>query len=967
MAKNLIFQFDKITTGFSGLVLARVDYRIFYDDQSLLYTVEVKPSSSAAAWRTLNQEDYINSVSEIPDGVVSAYSYCAGGSLIEFISKNTPGQNLWPFAFQRVTANSSQCQPTVRPFSVTATGYNPTASGNDGRIVAVANSPSGSVTYTLRRAAEIATIESKTGTFTQLPAGTYYVRAVDWYVQTPEVEVILLASAAVEYGLFAFTEVTTSSLRKPLRINIRKQGFTGAARETCVVNMDSVRLSRKGSTNELGYAPILSSSMEFSLLSEDIRDWTVLYTQDDREYLIEMSVSGEVVFAGYLLPELSDQQHRRGNHKANFTASDGLSTLKDVDFLDADARPYSGAWKLSEIVKLCLKAAMPQANVLFAVEWYPVRDSAGLSFTNVSGNALSEQIIDIGAFYTESGSTKTPDCAAVLTRILERNNLQVGQYGKDFLLHHPLSQSTENIVAYYTENGVEKSIMLSRYSISSCTLTDGDNITNTTTTNIGILPGIETVTIEEKLQPSIGLVPNSNLEDFSKWKYNAFGEAVSVEGWLTRQDNSAFALVTPLFDTNYVPSPSASNPRRLSGNRKADGMVFRRIRAESFATYGDFKIVQAVLPIVKPENEVYNFLIEKKAELSFLFYLKFRCRKVDFPVRMRFGLVWIEQSGKQFHLSADGKSWTRQSSALSYVFSENEMDKDVEVSIITPTLPYTSDFRQGGAFYINIVEPDVAPSASFESPVQLINLLNQTKNVLAIKSVQLKPMLSGAELLTSRNTSKKSVVSGKKQSYTTKSLSRKLELSGGYGGRNERVFYPFVPFFDNGPISDANAETIKHVYRKGSFEVGKEEKQYYHVAQLAEFYAQRSVPRETLSGELYGKFEYFQTLRIVVDQNVEYIAQNLTYIPSKDSFSGEFLYKKGNLVERYIRVHEDGSRMLSEDGQYVRTHEKTYQYDEDFTADSAVELPPALAPATDQGQKVRDQIREILDKQKLIF
>ena len=95
---------------------------------------------------------------------------------------------------------------------------------------------------------------------------------------------------------------------------------------------------------------ICGTSLDFGLHSETDGQYLHLYTPDNHKYLIKLLRDGAVVWEGYLLPEYYSEAYIAPPYTVNFTATDWLGMLKNVDFPAQDERV-----PILKVIKTCLE------------------------------------------------------------------------------------------------------------------------------------------------------------------------------------------------------------------------------------------------------------------------------------------------------------------------------------------------------------------------------------------------------------------------------------------------------------------------------------------------------------------------------------------------------------------------------------------------------------------------------------
>lgn len=160
---------------------------------------------------------------------------------------------------------------------------------------------------------------------------------------------------------------------------------------------------------------ICGSSFDFGLLSETNGQYLHLYTTDNHKYLMKILRDGAVMWEGYLLPEYYSEAYIAAPYTVNFTATDWLGMLKNVDFPAEDTRV-----PILQIIKTCLQYT--ELPLDFACQ-LDMRVEGINDTTNV-----------LGALYLNPITFAGYNCYEVLEKILAAFNATLRQTGHRWLI-----------------------------------------------------------------------------------------------------------------------------------------------------------------------------------------------------------------------------------------------------------------------------------------------------------------------------------------------------------------------------------------------------------------------------------------------------------------------------------------------------------------------------------------------------
>lgn len=160
---------------------------------------------------------------------------------------------------------------------------------------------------------------------------------------------------------------------------------------------------------------ICGSSFDFGLFSETNGQYLHLYTTDNHKYLIKILRDGAVMWEGYLLPEYYSEAYIAAPYTVNFTATDWLGMLKNIDFPAEDTRV-----PILQIIKTCLQYT--ELPLDFACQ-LDLRVEGINDTTNV-----------LGALYLNPITFTGYNCYEVLEKILASFNATLRQMGHRWLI-----------------------------------------------------------------------------------------------------------------------------------------------------------------------------------------------------------------------------------------------------------------------------------------------------------------------------------------------------------------------------------------------------------------------------------------------------------------------------------------------------------------------------------------------------
>ena len=209
------------------------------------------------------------------------------------------------------------------------------------------------------------------------------------------------------HALRYFCSWETEVYKHLMRLELWEKDYKGEA--TAMVLSGEPKLTmEEGDT-------ICGSSLDFGLLSETNGQYLHLYTTDNHKYLIKILRDGAVMWEGYLLPEYYSEAYIAAPYTVNFTATDWLGMLKNIDFPAEDTRV-----PILQIIKTCLQYT--ELPLDFACQ-LDMRVEGINDTTNV-----------LGALYLNPMTFTGYNCYEVLEKILASFNATLHQTGHRWLI-----------------------------------------------------------------------------------------------------------------------------------------------------------------------------------------------------------------------------------------------------------------------------------------------------------------------------------------------------------------------------------------------------------------------------------------------------------------------------------------------------------------------------------------------------
>lgn len=225
------------------------------------------------------------------------------------------------------------------------------------------------------------------------------------------------------YGV-KYSCVWTSPMREQrvYTIDILEDGYTGEVYPLYPTG-DVLRITQ-GKIDDPELEPIKSSEAVLSLLCIDEGDpYMSLFTTDPMRYKLRIrqgaSAKPAPYWEGYLAAGTYTQDYANPPYHVQLRATDGLSILKDIPYLDAEGKRYTGVQSLDSIVRGII------ARISNTPLIYPyINDSIVPAQTEDTFTIVG---LEAEGLYSTLGGNETPSCYDVLIAVLSSMQCQVYQ------------------------------------------------------------------------------------------------------------------------------------------------------------------------------------------------------------------------------------------------------------------------------------------------------------------------------------------------------------------------------------------------------------------------------------------------------------------------------------------------------------------------------------------------------------
>ncbi|MVW92456.1 hypothetical protein FCL53_10815 [Elizabethkingia meningoseptica] len=159
--------------------------------------------------------------------------------------------------------------------------------------------------------------------------------------------------------------------------------------------------------------PIIASTLEIDLEANDNLTLNDLYSEDERTFMVECKKgNNKMLFKGFVKPDGIWEDLVNGDWIISIDCIDGLSTLKDLSFVDDSGEAYTGDMCIRDVVYNCLRKIGYDLPINYFINIRLI--GAYLP----SESFLDKVYMNVIRFYQDSGKSKEMDCESVLKSTL---------------------------------------------------------------------------------------------------------------------------------------------------------------------------------------------------------------------------------------------------------------------------------------------------------------------------------------------------------------------------------------------------------------------------------------------------------------------------------------------------------------------------------------------------------------------
>lgn len=189
---------------------------------------------------------------------------------------------------------------------------------------------------------------------------------------------------------------------------------------------------RYQNTNENKMQPIRGSEATLNLIATEAFELQDLYTENEREFLVQIYRDGSIIWRGFIIPDGCQEQFMFTPYGIQVNAVDTLGLLKNLAYVQNDGNFWTGKQSFLDIIYNCInRIAIPNMNIYTCVNVYEERQTSGDLY-----DPLAMTYTEAERFLKED-VVNTFNCEDVLKAVMEEWTATIIQSEGDFYVFRP--------------------------------------------------------------------------------------------------------------------------------------------------------------------------------------------------------------------------------------------------------------------------------------------------------------------------------------------------------------------------------------------------------------------------------------------------------------------------------------------------------------------------------------------------
>jgi hypothetical protein len=201
-------------------------------------------------------------------------------------------------------------------------------------------------------------------------------------------------------------------------------------------------------TNENKMQPIRGSECTLNLLATSSFSLADLYTENEREFLVQIYRNGIIIWRGFIIPDGCQEQFMFTPYPISVNAVDTLGLLKNLSYVQNDGNFWVGKQSFLDIIYNCInRIAIPNMNIYTCVNIYEVAQTQGDLY-----DPLAMTYTEAERFLKEDTINQF-NCEDVLKAVMEEWTATIIQSEGDFYVFRPSELALSSTLVFRKYEG----------------------------------------------------------------------------------------------------------------------------------------------------------------------------------------------------------------------------------------------------------------------------------------------------------------------------------------------------------------------------------------------------------------------------------------------------------------------------------------------------------------------------------
>jgi len=188
---------------------------------------------------------------------------------------------------------------------------------------------------------------------------------------------------------------------------------------------------------------IIGSECTLNLIATEDFELEDLYTENEREFLVEIFRNGTLIWSGFIIPDGCQESFTFAPYVISVNAVDGLGLLKNLSYVQNDGNFYLGKQSFIEVIEACLvRLDAPSLVLNTCVNIYETSMTQGDSY-----DPLDMAYVNAERYLKDDQFTPM-NCEDVLRSILEEWTAVMIQSGGEWYIYRPTELAVDGDLVF---------------------------------------------------------------------------------------------------------------------------------------------------------------------------------------------------------------------------------------------------------------------------------------------------------------------------------------------------------------------------------------------------------------------------------------------------------------------------------------------------------------------------------------